>query len=81
MTNGTSVSAAAAALTLHDTHCLAIMAQVLTAMTVEALNGTAESFHPFLSEVRPHPGQVSISIFTFRSQACFCQLHDLTIID
>lgn len=58
MTNGTSISAAAAVLALHDTHCLAVMAQVLTAMTVEALTGTAESFHPFFSEVRPHPGQV-----------------------
>ncbi|KAI1097217.1 L-Aspartase-like protein [Jackrogersella minutella] len=57
MTNGTSVSAAVAALALHDTHTLAIFAQVLTAMSVEALNGTTESFHPFFSEVRPHPGQ------------------------
>jgi phenylalanine ammonia-lyase len=59
MTNGTTVSAAAAALAIHDVHGLAVMAQVLTAMTVEALTGTKESFHPFLSEVRPHPGQVS----------------------
>lgn len=58
VTNGTAISAAAAALVLHDTHSLAIVAQVLTAMSVEALNGTTESFHPFFSEVRPHPGQV-----------------------
>lgn len=62
MTNGTTVSAAAAALTLHDTHGLAIFAQVLTAMSVEALTGTTESFHPFFSKVRPHPGQVSPTI-------------------
>jgi phenylalanine ammonia-lyase len=59
ITNGTAVSAAAAALALHDTHTLAVLAQVLTAMSVEALNGTTESFHPFFSQVRPHPGQVS----------------------
>ncbi|CAN8104060.1 unnamed protein product [Discula destructiva] len=58
MTNGTSVSAAAAALTLHDTNSLAVMAQILTAMTVEALTGTTESFHPFFAKVRPHPGQI-----------------------
>ncbi|KAI1279386.1 phenylalanine and histidine ammonia-lyase [Xylaria sp. FL0933] len=58
ITNGTSVSAAAAALALYDTHSLAIFAQILTAMTVEALNGTTESFHPFFSQARPHPGQV-----------------------
>lgn len=60
VTNGTTVSAAVAALALHDTHSLALLAQVLTAMSVEALAGTSESFHPFFSEVRPHPGQVSV---------------------
>ena len=59
MTNGTTVSAAVAALALNDTHVLAIMAQLLTAMSVEALHGTSESFHPFFSEIRPHPGQVN----------------------
>ncbi|KAI0010203.1 phenylalanine and histidine ammonia-lyase [Xylariaceae sp. FL0662B] len=58
MTNGTTVSAAAAALALHDTHGLALLAQALTAMSVEALTGTTESFHPFFSDVRPHPGQI-----------------------
>lgn len=59
MTNGTAVSVAVAALALHETHSLAILAQILTAMSVEALNGTTESFHPFFAEVRPHPGQAS----------------------
>ncbi|KAI8950470.1 phenylalanine and histidine ammonia-lyase [Xylaria longipes] len=57
MTNGTAISAAVAALCLHDTHTLALFAQIMTAMTVEALNGTTESFHSFFSESRPHPGQ------------------------
>ncbi|TVY67542.1 Phenylalanine aminomutase (L-beta-phenylalanine forming) [Lachnellula suecica] len=56
--NGTAVSAAAGALVLHDTHVLAVLAQILTAMSVEALKGTTESFHPFFSETRPHPGQI-----------------------
>jgi phenylalanine ammonia-lyase len=58
ITNGTSVSAGVAALALHDAHQLAILAQVLTAMGVEALTGTAESFDQFMSDVRPHPGQL-----------------------
>lgn len=58
--NGTAVSAAAGALALHDAHNLAILAQVLTAMSVEALLGTTESFHPFFAEIRPHPGQVNL---------------------
>ena len=55
--NGTAVSAAVGTLALHEAMCLASLAQVLTAMSVEALLGTDESFHPFFSEVRPHPGQ------------------------
>ena len=58
VTNGTSVSAGIAALALHDAHHLAVLAQVLTAMTVEALTGTAESFDQFIADVRPHPGQL-----------------------
>jgi hypothetical protein len=59
VTNGTAISTAVATLCLHDTHTLALFAQINTAMTVEALNGTTESFHSFFSETRPHPGQVS----------------------
>ncbi|KAI1110514.1 phenylalanine and histidine ammonia-lyase [Nemania sp. NC0429] len=58
ITNGTAISCAVAALCLHDTHALALFAQIMTAMTVEALNGTTESFHSFFSETRPHPGQI-----------------------
>ena len=60
--NGTAISTGAAALALHDAHTLAVLSQVLTAMAVEALTGTAESFHPAFGEARPHPGQVSLNI-------------------
>lgn len=55
--NGTAVSAGVAALAIHEAHCQAVLSQVLTAMSVEALCGTDESFHPFFARVRPHPGQ------------------------
>ena len=55
--NGTSVSAGVAALALHEAHYLALLAQILTAMGVEAMNGTTESFEQFMADVRPHPGQ------------------------
>jgi phenylalanine ammonia-lyase len=58
ITNGTSVSAGVAALALHDAHQLAVLAQVLTAMGVEAMIGNAESFDQFIADVRPHPGQL-----------------------
>lgn len=65
--NGTAVSAGVAALALHEAHLQAALAQVLTAMTVEALCGTDESFDPFLAKVRPHPGQIDSAqnIFAF----------------
>ncbi|KAF2258867.1 phenylalanine ammonia-lyase [Lojkania enalia] len=56
--NGTATSAAVASLAIHEVICLAAVSQVLTAMSVEALCGTDESFHAFFSQVRPHPGQM-----------------------
>ncbi|KAF1815434.1 phenylalanine ammonia-lyase [Eremomyces bilateralis CBS 781.70] len=56
--NGTATSASVASLVLFETNNLAVLSQVITALNVEALQGTAESFHPFIASVRPHPGQV-----------------------
>ncbi|KAG2421918.1 phenylalanine ammonia-lyase [Aspergillus terreus] len=58
LVNGTAVSAAVASLAMHESHQLAVLTQALSAMGVEALMGTAESFHPFISLTRPHDGQV-----------------------
>ena len=55
--NGTAISASVGALAIHEAHCQAALSQLLTAMTVEALCGTDESFDPFFAQVRPHPGQ------------------------
>lgn len=56
--NGTSTSAAVASLVLYETNQLSVLVQALSAMGLEALMGTAESFHPFISAVRPHDGQI-----------------------
>ena len=37
------------------------MSEILTAMSVEALGGSEESFDPFFAQVRPHRGQVDSS--------------------
>ncbi|GAA5844709.1 hypothetical protein JCM11251_007355 [Rhodosporidiobolus azoricus] len=59
LVNGTAVSASFATLALHDAQRLALLSQVTTALTVEAMVGQQGSFHPFLHDVsRPHPGQV-----------------------
>ena len=59
--NGTAVSAGVGTLALHETHCLTILSQVLTAMSVESLKGSTESFDPFLAKIRPHVGQIEAS--------------------
>ena len=55
--NGTAASAAVAALAVHEVSSLIAMSHVLTAMTVEGLQGTDESFDRFFADMRPHPGQ------------------------
>ena len=57
LVNGTSMSAGLAALVMHEAVNLLGLSQILTAMSVEALQGTDESFDPFLAQVRPHWGQ------------------------
>ena len=76
--NGTAVSTAVGALAMHDAHCLAILSQILTAMSVEALCGTSESFDPFFAQVRPHPGQTEAgrNIFHFLSGSQLIQNPD-----
>ncbi|KAI0142816.1 Phenylalanine/histidine ammonia-lyase [Xylariaceae sp. FL1272] len=56
--NSTAVSAGVAALGAYECLNLATLSQVLTAMSVEALRGSDESFEPFIARIRPHPGQV-----------------------
>ncbi|KAI2625532.1 L-Aspartase-like protein [Xylaria nigripes] len=67
--NGTAVSAGVAALAAYECTNLAALTQVLTAMSVEALCGTDESFDPFIASIRPHPGQIDSAnnIFKFLS--------------
>lgn len=59
--NGTAPSAALASLVIHDADHLAILVQILTAMSVEALVGNPDSFDPFIARVRPHRGQTEVA--------------------
>ncbi|CAD0097899.1 unnamed protein product [Aureobasidium mustum] len=56
--NGTAFSAATASLALHQSRDVALLSQVLTAMSVEAMQGSAEPFWPQIAAMRPHPGQI-----------------------
>lgn len=60
--NGTATSAAVASLVLYEAHQLALLSQILTAMAVEALLGSAGSFDPFIANIRPHEGQIEAAL-------------------
>nr|POE51625.1 phenylalanine ammonia-lyase [Quercus suber] len=78
LVNGTAVSCAVGSLALHDAMGQANLSQILTAMTVEALLGTDESFDPFFGEVRSHPGQIETArnIHGFLSKSSLVQHSD-----
>ena len=76
--NGTAVSTGVAALAMHDANNIAVLSQVLTAMSVEALRGTDESFDPFFAAVRPHPGQIEAArnVRSFLTESKLVQHND-----
>ncbi|WP_333767262.1 aromatic amino acid ammonia-lyase [Streptomyces sp. IBSBF 2435] len=58
LVNGTSFAAAYAVLAAWDARELVCVAELATAMTLEALRGNASALHPFVHANKPHPGQV-----------------------
>jgi histidine ammonia-lyase len=59
--NGDNFSTSLATALAYDTLQALLIAQVTESMVIEVLRGTNRSFHPLLSEVRPHPGQIEAS--------------------
>jgi len=59
--NGTQLMGALSTLAVHDARILAASADVIGAMSLEAMLGTAAAFDPALVEARPHPGQVAVA--------------------
>src|SRR5438445_6547752 len=57
--NGTHFMAGAASLLLHDARRLLLTADVVAALSLEALRGSRTAFDPRIHAVRPHPGQVA----------------------
>jgi len=55
--NGTQAMTAQLCLALYDARIVLESAEVIAAMTVEALRGIPKAFDPQLHLVRPHPGQ------------------------
>jgi histidine ammonia-lyase len=59
--NGTQLMTGIAALALHDGKRLAASADVIGAMSLEAMEGTRVAFDEQLIGARPHPGQVTVA--------------------
>jgi histidine ammonia-lyase len=59
--NGTQLMAGLAALALDDARRLATAADVIGAMSLEAMLGTAAAFDEALIGARPHPGQLAVA--------------------
>lgn len=57
MMNGTSVMTAIAANCVYDTKNLLAAAMGAHALAIQGLNGTNQSFHPFIHQLKPHNGQ------------------------
>ena len=58
MVNGTSVMTGMAALCVHDARLIVALAVASHALILQALTATNQSFHPFIHDLKPHPGQV-----------------------
>ncbi|HZT97132.1 MAG TPA: histidine ammonia-lyase [Chloroflexota bacterium] len=57
--NGTQAMTAIGALTLHDAWNLVRCADIIGALSLEAVRGTNTAFDPRIQALRPHPGQVA----------------------
>lgn len=57
--NGTHFMTGAAALLLEDARRLVLTADVVAALSLEALRGTRTAFDPRIHAARPHPGQLA----------------------
>ncbi|EXJ68181.1 phenylalanine ammonia-lyase [Cladophialophora psammophila CBS 110553] len=61
LVNGTAPSAAVACLAMYEANHLVVLSQLITCLTSEALAGNVEWTHPYIAEIRPHPGQIEVS--------------------
>jgi phenylalanine ammonia-lyase len=57
MINGTSVMSGVAANCVYDAHMLLALTMGAHALAIQGLNGSNQSFHPFIHDHKPHPGQ------------------------
>lgn len=59
--NGTAVMAALGSLALYEAKRVVKIADIATAMTLEAVRGTKRAYDPDISFLKPQPGQIDVS--------------------
>ncbi|MBI5716018.1 MAG: histidine ammonia-lyase [Chloroflexi bacterium] len=59
LTNGTTFMVASCAIAVHDAQNLIRHAEIAAALSIEALLGLSESFHPALHQANGQPGQIT----------------------
>ena len=59
--NGTQITAAVAALAVHDAETLFEVAQIAAAMSFDALGGHVDALSDQIQRLRPHPGQMAVA--------------------
>ncbi|XP_072233109.1 histidine ammonia-lyase-like [Leuresthes tenuis] len=59
--NGTQLITSLGAEAVERAQCAARQADVIAALTLEALKGTTKAFHRAIHAVRPHPGQTEVA--------------------
>lgn len=60
--NGTAVMAALGSLALYEAERVIKIADIATALTLEAVRGTKRAFDPDISSLKPQPGQIKVSL-------------------
>jgi phenylalanine ammonia-lyase len=61
MLNGTSMMTAIGANCVKEAEDLLILALHIQAMLIQGLHGTPLSYHPYLHQIKPHPGQLWVA--------------------
>src|SRR5213079_3325633 len=77
--NGTHFMTGAASLVLHDARRLLLTADVVAALSLEALRGSRTAFDPRIHAARPHPGQLASAarIFALTEESGIVESHVL----
>jgi histidine ammonia-lyase len=58
--NGTAVMSALAAYACYHMQTLVKSADIISALTLDALEGSIKAFNPAISQLKPHPGQLEV---------------------